>query len=136
MCYLMYHSAFILRFDHFLDSGAEICQIFHCFFLENFKKSKRHPEINWPLPHILAFKFFFTCQRQNDPSSSLPRNWTYWKRFKNKHFSIWHFFLFLCRCQTYLLLRPLITDKRTDVWSRPSCIYTQIFSPKKTGFPP
>ena len=28
------------------------------------------------------------------------------------------------------------TDKRTDVWSRPSCIYTQIFSPKKTGFPP
>ena len=28
------------------------------------------------------------------------------------------------------------TDKRTDVWSRPSCIYTQIFSPKKTGFSP
>ena len=26
------------------------------------------------------------------------------------------------------------TDKRTDVWSRPSCIYTQIFSPKKTVF--
>ena len=25
----------------------------------------------------------------------------------------------------------LNTDKRTDVWSRPSCIYTQIFSPKK-----
>ena len=25
---------------------------------------------------------------------------------------------------------PLPTDKRTDVWSRPSCIYTQIFSPK------
>ena len=24
------------------------------------------------------------------------------------------------------------TDKRIDVWSRPSCIYTQIFSPKKT----
>ena len=24
------------------------------------------------------------------------------------------------------------TDKRTDDWSRPSCIYTQIFSPKKT----
>ena len=24
-----------------------------------------------------------------------------------------------------------ITDKRTDVWSRPSCIYTQTFSPKK-----
>ena len=28
----------------------------------------------------------------------------------------------------------MATDKRTDVWSRPSCIYTQIFSPKKTGF--
>ena len=26
------------------------------------------------------------------------------------------------------------TDKRTDVWFRPSCIYTQIFSPKKTVF--
>ena len=26
------------------------------------------------------------------------------------------------------------TDKRTDVWSRPSCIYTQIFSPKKMFF--
>ena len=24
------------------------------------------------------------------------------------------------------------TDERADVWSRPSCIYTQIFSPKKT----
>ena len=29
-----------------------------------------------------------------------------------------------------------ITDKRTDVWSRPLCIYTQILSPKKTGFSP
>ena len=29
-----------------------------------------------------------------------------------------------------------LTDKRTDVWSRPSCIYTQIFSPKKPGFSP
>ena len=26
------------------------------------------------------------------------------------------------------------TDKRTDVWSQPTCIYTKIFSPKKTGF--
>ena len=30
-----------------------------------------------------------------------------------------------------------ITDKRTDAWFRPSCIYTQIFSPrKKLVFPP
>ena len=28
------------------------------------------------------------------------------------------------------------TDKRTDVWSWPSCIYTQIFSPKKNWFFP
>ena len=28
------------------------------------------------------------------------------------------------------------TDNRTDVWSRPSCIYTQIFSPKKNWFFP
>ena len=27
-------------------------------------------------------------------------------------------------------------DKSTDVWSRPLCIYTQILSPKKTGFSP
>ena len=26
------------------------------------------------------------------------------------------------------------TDKRTDVWSRPSCIYTPIFSPPKNVF--
>ena len=35
-------------FDHFLDSWAEICQIFRWFF-GKFKKSKRHSEINWPL---------------------------------------------------------------------------------------
>ena len=31
---------------------------------------------------------------------------------------------------------PRGTDKRTDVWSRPSCIYTQIFSPKNNWFFP
>ena len=31
---------------------------------------------------------------------------------------------------------PSITDKRTDVWSRPSCIYTQIFSHKKCFLTP
>ena len=48
MGYLMYYSAFIIWFDHFLHSGAEICQFF-VGFLENLKKSKRHSEINWPL---------------------------------------------------------------------------------------
>ena len=36
----MYYSAFILWFDNFLDSGAEICQIFHWFF-EKLKKIKK-----------------------------------------------------------------------------------------------
>ena len=48
MGYLMYYNAFILWFGHFLDSGAEIYQIFRWFF-GKFKKSKRHSEIIWPL---------------------------------------------------------------------------------------
>ena len=37
----------------------------------------------------------------------------------------------------YITYAPVVTDKRTDVWSWPSCIYTQIFSPKITvGFFP
>ena len=39
------NSAFILWFDRFLDSGAEICQIF-VGFLETLKKSKRRSEID------------------------------------------------------------------------------------------
>ena len=49
---LMYYSAFILWFDHFLDSEAEICQIFLRFFLENLKESKRQSEINWSLEDL------------------------------------------------------------------------------------
>ena len=41
-----------------LDSRAEICQIFRCFF-GKFKKSKRYSEINWPLGIL-----FFTCIQQ------------------------------------------------------------------------
>ena len=37
-------------------------------------------------------------------------------------------------CIFEIVPKGMTTDKRTDVWSRPSCIYTQIFSPKKTGF--
>ena len=39
--YLMYYSAIILWFDHFLDTWAEICQIFRWFFgkLKNIKKT-------------------------------------------------------------------------------------------------
>ena len=53
-------------FDHFLDSRAEICQIF-CWFFGKFKKSKRHSEINWPLAvhnwcwiFNNAFEYFMT----------------------------------------------------------------------------
>ena len=35
-------------FDHFLDSTAEICQIFRWLFGKSMKL-KRHSEINWPL---------------------------------------------------------------------------------------
>ena len=38
--YLMYLSAFLLWPDHFLNSGAEICQIFHWFF-GKFKKNQK-----------------------------------------------------------------------------------------------
>ena len=36
----MYYSAFILWFDHFLESGLEICQIF-CWFSGKFKKNQK-----------------------------------------------------------------------------------------------
>ena len=53
---LMYYCAFILWFDHFLDSRAEISQIFYCFFVK-FKTLKRHPEINWPLSWSIVSSF-------------------------------------------------------------------------------
>ena len=34
------YGAVILSFDHFLNSGAEICQIFHWFF-GKFKKNQK-----------------------------------------------------------------------------------------------
>ena len=40
MGYLLYYSAFMLWFDHFLDSGAEICQIFRWFFGKLKKNQK------------------------------------------------------------------------------------------------
>ena len=49
-------------FDHFLDSRAEICQIFRCF-LENLWHS-RHSEINWPsLQRPLLMKLPLTVWR-------------------------------------------------------------------------
>ena len=51
MGYLIYqtlYGAFISWFYHFLDSGAELCQIF-CWFFGKFKQSKKHSEVIWPL---------------------------------------------------------------------------------------
>jgi hypothetical protein len=42
---------------------------------------------------------------------------------RNHYFRLFHSIHFPCSIST--------ADKRTDVWSRPSCIYSQIFSPKK-----
>ena len=36
-------------FDHFLDSRAEILQIFGLVFVENLRHPKSHSEINWPI---------------------------------------------------------------------------------------
>ena len=46
----MYYSAFILWFDHFLESGSVTCQIFRCFF-GKFKTSERYSKINWHLAY-------------------------------------------------------------------------------------
>ena len=50
--------------DHFLDSRAEICQIFHCFFGKSMTP-KRHPKINWPLGEgrTRGFRVYYTNQR-------------------------------------------------------------------------
>ena len=56
---------YIFRFDHFLDSRAEICQIFRWFF-GKFKTSKRHSEINWPLENSKGHIYYLAlviCQK-------------------------------------------------------------------------
>ena len=52
------YGAVILWFDHFLDSAAEICQIFCCLFLEYLKTSKRHSDraVIWPGKNHKYFK--------------------------------------------------------------------------------
>ena len=48
------------QFDPFLDSRAEIHQIFSLFIFGKFKTSKSHSEINWPL------KVLFSTIRSNN----------------------------------------------------------------------
>ena len=45
----------LCRFDHFLFSRSEICQIFRWFF-GKFKTPKRHSEMNWPLVGMFFYK--------------------------------------------------------------------------------
>ena len=51
-------------FDHFLDSWAEICQIFW-WFLGNSTTPKRHSEINWPLVTASVSSFFNLWWKKN-----------------------------------------------------------------------
>ena len=56
---------------------------------------------------------------------------------KSKYFKLCHtHFEKVGKFQRSVFNRIITTDKRTDVWSRPSCIYTQISSPKKSWFFP
>ena len=47
--------------DHFLDSRAEICQIFRWFF-GKYMAPKRHSEFNWPLQ---AWNYIFIIVKWN-----------------------------------------------------------------------
>ena len=80
--------------------------------------------------------------------------WFYWFPTKTQYKCTYLYYYFsayiagyrvLIRTKSFLLnglvfwpvsTRRRSTVKRTDVWSRPSCIYTQIFSTKKSGFSP
>ena len=81
------YGAFILWFDHFLDSWAEICQIFRWFF-GKFKIPKRHSEINWPLVCCI-----FGCWYLDHIISSLPKPPLFKKSFKHAD----EFLRLLCR---------------------------------------
>ena len=54
ICKLYHYKKVLLLcwFEHFLDSRAELCQIFR-WFCGKSMTSKRHSEINWPLKEAL-----------------------------------------------------------------------------------
>ena len=98
------------------NSLAEICQIFH-WFLGKSSTPKKHSEIKWPLllqkPQRLELEYIEAIRQSfiwfiGEYTVIIQSNCNFW----------W----------------ATTTDKRTDVWSGPSCIYTQIFSPNKTWF--
>ena len=67
MGYLLHWTYYILWFDHFLHSRAEICQFLFFLFFGKFKTSKRHSEINWPLDYLLkimGMRTKFQCNPQ------------------------------------------------------------------------
>ena len=59
-------------FDHFLDSRAEICQIFSFFFFGKSMTPERHSEINWSL------------KTQNPKENPEKKSWNqgWWKKRK------------------------------------------------------
>jgi hypothetical protein len=114
-------------FDHFLDSRAEICQIFRWFF-GKFKKSKRHSEINWPLKVRQIWNDFFklTILPKNERTNSTLLlvnlfSFVFWMKVKTPkiHFEInwplakanWQrFFLFSSHLKKGYILQTLMNS--------------------------
>ena len=76
---------------------------------------------------------FFTQINHLDCQKSYFSSKPLWKSVFGSQFAIRQCNGGVSRALDYLIMAN--TDKRTDVWFRPSCIYTQIFSPKN-GFSP
>ena len=77
---------------------------------------------------------FFTQINHLDCQKSYFSSKPLWKSVFGSQFAIRQCNGGVSRALDYLIMAN--TDKRTDVWFRPSCIYTQIFSPKKNWFFP
>ena len=75
---------------------------------------------------------FFTQINHLDCQKSYFSSKPLWKSVFSSQFALRQCNGGVSRALDYLIMAN--TDKRTDVWSRPSCIYTQIFSPKKDWF--
>ena len=96
---------------------TKICQQF--YFTQYNRSSEKVAQAADPLPSILHAYLVsqLAC-------------------FNNSHFP-GRCALRVSSCHTQLVSVILLpTDKRTDVQSRPLCIYTQVFSPQKTWFFP
>ena len=69
-------------FEHFLDSRAEICQIFRCFF-GKFKISIWHSEINWPFPKSCFTIFGFDTSAVHTKKNTCTPTYVKLRDFEN-----------------------------------------------------